>query len=43
MKQIIEIGDQFIIQPPMRQEAGLMESGPFQIAATSRARQQPRQ
>ena len=43
MKQTIETGDQVFNQSPMRQEAGLMESGPFQIAATSRAQQQPRQ
>ena len=43
MKQIVEAGDQVINQPPKRQEVGLVESGPFQIAATSRAQQQPRQ
>ena len=43
MKQTDEIGDQVIIQPPMRQETGLRESRPSQIATTSRAQQQPRQ
>ena len=35
--------DQVIDQPPRRQEVGLVKSGPFQIAATSRSQQQPRQ
>ena len=29
MKQTVEIGDQVIIQPPMRKEAGLVESRHF--------------
>ena len=43
MKQTVKIGDQVINHPPKRQEVGLVESKPFQIAATSRAQQQPRQ
>ena len=43
MKQTIEVGDQVINQPLMRQEVGLVVNGPFQIAATSRAQSQPRQ
>ena len=37
-KQTVEVGDQFIKQPPRRQEVG-----PFQIATTSRVQQQPLQ
>ena len=38
MKQIVEVGDQVIDQPPRRQEVR-----PFQIATTSRVQQQSRQ
>ena len=40
MGQTPRIGDQIIIQPPMRQGA---ESAPFQFAPASRAQQQSRQ
>ena len=43
MKQTVEAGGQVIDQPPRRQDFGLVKSGPFQIATTSRAQQQPRQ
>ena len=40
VKQIAEVGDQVIDQPPKRQELGLVKSGPFQISTTSRVQQQ---
>ena len=43
MKQTVEAGDQVIDQPPRRQKVGLVKSGPFQVATTSRVQQQPRQ
>ena len=43
MKQTVEVGDQVIDQLLRRKEAGLVKSGPLQIATTSRVQQQPRQ
>ena len=43
VKQTVEVGDQVINQPLRRQEVGLLKSGPFKIATTSRVQQQPRQ
>ena len=43
MKQTVEVGDKVIDQLPRRQEAGLVKSGLFPIATTSRVQKQPRQ
>ena len=43
MKQTVKVGDQFINQPPMRQEVGLVKRRPFKIVDTSRAQQPTRQ
>ena len=40
LKQTVETGDQVINQPWMRQEVGLVESGYFQINATSQIQPQ---
>ena len=40
MGEIARIGDRVVSQPMMRQEVGLVESGPFQIVVMSRIQQQ---